>query len=144
MRQFETGATRDTSKGKLEYTGFLDARTLRRYAQYMHKFRRQPDGNYRDPDNWKKGIPLDSFMSSLFRHVMDVWEIHEYGESRREETGELVDLEEAICGVIFNAHGYLFEHLKNGSQLAEGKQVSHGERSEGEHASPIQPGGTTV
>lgn len=125
MRTFDSGATRDTSKGKLEYTGFLDSRVLRRYAEYMHKFRRQPDGNYRDPDNWKRGIPLDSYVASLFRHVMDVWEIHEYGQSKRNETGELIDLEEALSAIIFNAHGYLYE-LQHGTQLANRQQALHG------------------
>ena len=107
IRTFDSGATRDTDSGKLDYEGFLSPLTLPRYAEYMHSHRRQSDGNVRPSDNWQKGIPLDAYMKSLWRHLIEVWSLH------RLETGERdFSIEEALCAIIFNASGYLHELLK--------------------------------
>lgn len=106
MRTFETGATRDTDSGKLDYEGFLSPLVLERYAQYMDEHRRQADGAFRDSDNWQKGIPRDAYMKSLWRHFMDAWKAHR-GLSIR------VSIEEALCAVLFNAMGYLHEILRD-------------------------------
>lgn len=104
VRQFESGATRDTEEGKLDYEGFLSPIALGRFAQYMHKHRVQSDGSLRDSDNWQKGIPLDAYMKSMWRHFHDVWTLHRgYGEG---------ELEEALCALWFNVQGYLHERLK--------------------------------
>ncbi len=100
MREFTTGATRDTDEGKYDFEGFLSPIVLVRYAEYMHKHRVQADGAVRDSDNWQKGIPSEAYMKSLLRHVMDVWLLHR-GEPAREE------LEWALCAVLFNAMGLL-------------------------------------
>jgi hypothetical protein len=71
----------------------------------MHKHRIQSDGSLRASDNWQKGIPLDAYMKSQWRHHMDWWSLHRAGGSQE-------DLEEAICAVLFNAQGYLHELLK--------------------------------
>lgn len=107
VRQFDTGATRDTDNGKLDYEGFISAPVWERFARYMHTNRTLPDGSLRDSDNWQKGIPTDAYMKSGFRHFMDWWLLHR-GYSARPG----VDLEEALCAVIFNAQGYLHEILK--------------------------------
>ena len=76
-RLFDTGATRDTDANKLDFEGFLSPRVLRQYAEYMHKcrLRNQPHGEaLRASDNWQKGMPKDSYMKSLVRHVMELWE----------------------------------------------------------------------
>lgn len=106
MREFETGATRDTDQGKLDYEGFLSPLVIERYARYMHKNRYKSNGNVRDGDNWQHGIPKDVYMKSLWRHFMDVWKNHRNIESQS-------DMEEALCGVLFNAMGYMFEILKD-------------------------------
>jgi len=111
VRKFDTGATRSSQEGKLEYRRFLSPTALRRYAEFMHKFRVQPDGTYREPDNWKKGIPRDSYMDSLGRHFMELWLIHD-GQEARDEKGDIVDLQTVLCAIIFNAMGYLHEDLK--------------------------------
>jgi len=118
-REFSTGATRDTEQGKLDYEGFLSPKVLRRYAQYLNKHRTMRDGSTRDSDNWQKGIPKDVYMKSLLRHTMDVWEWHRHG--RVAPGGAFHD---ALCAVMFNAMGYLFEELRDegpqeGSQKAE-------------------------
>lgn len=106
MRTFETGATRDSDDGKLDYEGFLSPLALERYAKYMHKHRKQADGQMRDSDNWQKGIPREAYMKSLWRHMFDVWCIH------RDVDDRTVPLDEALCAVIFNAMGMLHEHEK--------------------------------
>lgn len=104
VRSFDSGATRDTDEGKLQYEGFLSPRVLRRFAQYMHKHRVQSDGNLRDADNWQKGIPEDAYIDSLMRHIMDVW-LHQRGEGQLAEE----DYEDALCAAMFNVQGLLFE-----------------------------------
>jgi hypothetical protein len=104
-RVFETGAVRDTDLNKLDYEGFIHPLVLERFAEYMHKHRIQSDGKLRDSDNWQKGIPKDAYMKSGWRHFMDWWKEHR-GVKSREGT------EEALCAVIFNSMGYLFEILK--------------------------------
>lgn len=106
MRTFETGATRDSDEGKLDYEGFIDPWVLEAYAMYMHKHRIQADGQLRDSDNWQKGMPKEQYMKSLLRHVIDVWQKHRIGDAD-------VEMDEALCAVIFNAMGYLHE-IQNG------------------------------
>jgi hypothetical protein len=108
MREFETGATRDNDANKLDYDGFLSPLVLKRYAEYLHKHRVQADGKIRASDNWQKGIPLSAYMKSLWRHFMDVWTRHHYPSVKFPD----MELQEALCAVIFNASGYLHELLK--------------------------------
>lgn len=104
IRKFETGATRDSDIGKLDYEGFLSPLVIERYAEYMHKHRVQPDGNLRESDNWQKGMPLKEYMKSGWRHFMDWWKHHRGNKA--------VDIEEVLCALIFNSMGYLYEVLK--------------------------------
>lgn len=106
MREFETGATRDNDTDKFDYEGFLSPLAMERYAEYMHKHRKQADGKLRDSDNWQHGIPLDSYMKSMWRHFMDVWKIH------RGLRVSGVSQEEALCALLFNVMGMLHELLK--------------------------------
>ncbi len=106
MRNFSTGATRDSDDDKVDYEGFLSPSALKRYAEYMHSHRKQSDGKMRDSDNWQKGIPLDCYMKSLWRHVVEMWTAHRSG-LRCGHT-----LEDLLCAVIFNAFGYLHEITK--------------------------------
>jgi len=109
MREFETGATRDTDEGKLDYEGFLSPLVLYRYAEYMHKHRIQADGKLRDSDNWQKGIPIDAYMKSMWRHFFDVWALHRDKEWVATEKNQ----EEALCALMFNVAGMLHEVLRN-------------------------------
>jgi len=106
IRKFDTGATRDTEENKLDYEGFLSPRVLERYAKYMDKHRVQSDGTLRTSDNWQKGIPKDVYIKSAHRHFVDWWKEHRGYKSRE-------GLEDALCGVLFNTMGYLYEVLKN-------------------------------
>ena len=104
VRTFGSGANRGSEKGKLDYEGFLSPLVLRRYAEYLHGHRYLEDGETRASDNWQRGIPITSYMKSLWRHLMTLWSGH------RGWTED--DIEDALCGIIFNASGYLHEILK--------------------------------
>ena len=106
MRTFETGATRNSDEDKYDYEGFLSPAVLKRFAQYMHEHRKQADGNLRSGDNWQKGMPVESYMQSMWRHFMDVWCNH-----RGVKTD--ADMEEALCALLFNVQGMLFEVLRS-------------------------------
>ena len=112
MAQFETGATRNKDENKFDFEGFLSPRVLERYGQYMHSHRSQKDGTMRASDNWQLGIPIPRYMKSLWRHFFDVWKLHRGLTATDPDSGKPVDLETALCGVLFNASGMLHETLK--------------------------------
>jgi hypothetical protein len=113
MREFPTGATRDSDENKIDYEGFISPLVLKRYGEYMNKHRVQADGKLRDSDNWQKGIPKDDYMKSLFRHYMDLWLHHRHWPQEAIEK----DLEDVLCAVLFNIQGYLSEVLKDKRKL---------------------------
>jgi hypothetical protein len=105
-RYFPSGAYRDGQDGKLDYEGFLSPAALLRYAEYMDANRLQSDGVMRDSDNWQQGIPVNSYMKSMWRHFIDAWTQHR----KTDANGYNQDaLETSLCAVIFNAFGYLHE-----------------------------------
>ena len=105
IRQFNTGATRDTDVGKNDYEGYLDPKVIEMYGNYMTKHRKQSDGNLRDSDNWKKGIPRDAYIKSAWRHFLDVWMEHRGYKSKD-------GMDEALMALLFNIMGYAYELLK--------------------------------
>lgn len=108
LRTFETGATRDTAEDKHEPWGFTSALVEKRFCAYMHHHREQSDGELRDSDNWKKGIPVDAYYHSLSRHIQDLRLIMEgFNYEAREDS-----LEEVLCSVLFNVQGMLHETIK--------------------------------
>jgi hypothetical protein len=109
QREFSSGAVRDTDVGKLDYEGFLSPLVFERFAQYMHEHRKLADGSIRASDNWQRGIPLDSYMKSGFRHFMEWWKLHRSADDNG------LRVEDALCGVMFNVQGYLHEILKSRS-----------------------------
>ncbi len=110
IRKFDTGATRDTVDGKLNYRKALSPVVLQRYVQYLNAHRKQADGSMRDFDNWKKGIPIEAYFEGLGRHDMAVWLLHD--EFPAEDNHGPVDIEDTLCAIIFNASGWLHELLK--------------------------------
>jgi hypothetical protein len=102
FRSFDTGATRDLDDDKYDYEAFLSPLVIEAFGAYMHRKRKMADGSLRDGDNWQKGIPLDSYMKSAWRHLHEWWFQHRRGS---------VD-EDALCALLFNVQGYLHEHLK--------------------------------
>lgn len=109
IRTFNTGATRDIAQGKLDYTRALCPLVLERYVQYLNKHRKQPDGSFRDFDNWKKGLPFRESFSSLGRHNGDLWKMIE-GFAAHDNHG-LCNIDDTLCAIIFNASTMLRERL---------------------------------
>jgi len=108
VRVFETGATRDTDEGKLDFDGFLSPYFLRAFAEYMHRHRVQSDGQLRASDNWQRGIPREQYRKSAWRHFFDWWRVHRTG-------GDPVEL---ACALFFNIQGDTHEYLKTVQQEA--------------------------
>lgn len=104
LRKFESGATRTSEEGKFDYEGFLSPLVIREFGAFMHKNRLQPDGTLRESDNWQKGIPLDAYMKSKWRHFWETWHIHRGGKG---------NIKESLCAELFNTMGYLHEILKD-------------------------------
>ena len=103
IREFKTGATRNSDDGKFDYEGFNHPIVEWQFACYMHKHRKLEDGSLRDGDNWQKGIPRDQLMKSLMRHVMDLHLIHK-GHSVVGENDEMVTIVDALMGIRFNVN----------------------------------------
>lgn len=108
MRTFETGATRDDDANKIDYDGFISPYALKAFGEYMHRHRVQADGSLRDSDNWQKGIPMDAYRKSLWRHFHEAWTMLREGDSGPATI-------EALCAMQFNVQGLLHELTKPGS-----------------------------
>lgn len=109
MREFETGATRDSDEDKYDYEGFLNPLVIEAFGEYMHRHRFQRDGKVRASDNWQKGIPIDAYMKSLLRHVHALWMAHR-GYLTKESW------KESAMAIWFNTQGYTLEMLKKEQQ----------------------------
>lgn len=105
LRNFSTGAIRDTASGKHDYDGFVSPLVLEAFGTYMDFNRLLPDGATRDSDNWQKGIPMPVYVKSGFRHFVEWWREHRGYASHEGVVW-------ALCGLLFNANGYLHEYLK--------------------------------
>jgi hypothetical protein len=108
-RIFESGASRDTDEGKLDHEAFRSPIVDRRYGEFMHKNRIQPNGEMRSGDNWQLGLSLDAYVKSGVRHVLD-WRLMHRGYNPVDPANP--DIEEVLCAIIFNCSGYLYEVLK--------------------------------
>lgn len=105
-RTFNTGAYRNPDDTKLDYEGFLHPSVLEQYAKYMQKHRKMEDGTLRDSDNWQKGIPVDSYMKSMWRHFHAVWSRYRGLETPDTQL-------ENLSAMMFNVMGMMFELLKD-------------------------------
>lgn len=106
IRKFESGAIRDVEDNKHDPEGFLSPIVIHRFNEYMNKHRKQSDGKLRDSDNWQMGIPTGAYMKSLWRHFLDLWMEHRGYDSRE-------GIEDALCAIMFNSMGYLYEIIKD-------------------------------
>ncbi len=107
MRQFPSGATRNTDEGKIDPKGFIHPLVTLSFCRYMHEHRKQADGTLRASDNWCKGIPRDAYASSLERHLLDV-KLIMAGYASHAATSSL---SEALNACLFNVQGLLLEVL---------------------------------
>lgn len=111
VRQFQSGATRNTADNKHDYEGFFNPAVVYEFGRYMHSHRRQRDGSLRDSDNWQKGIPFAIYVKSLLRHTLDFWRLHRGYTVIDPDTGIPATKQELLCAIMFNAMGYLKELL---------------------------------
>lgn len=115
LRQFSSGATRNLDNNKYDYEGFLSPLVIEAFGKYMHSHRLQKDGTMRDSANWQRGIPLDVYMKSGWRHFFDWWKLHRGLDATSPEDGHKIDKVEALCALMFNVQGYMHELLKEQS-----------------------------
>ena len=111
MRTFDTGATRDTDSDKPDFDGFLSPLALEAFAEYMHRHRQVADGSLRASDNWQKGMPLDEYRKSAWRHFFAFWKTSRDPKFDHDSVATV----DAACGVLFNIMGYLHEALRDRS-----------------------------
>lgn len=112
MREFSTGATRNSDDNKYVYNGFNSAFVEESFAKYMHEHRFQADGKVRAADNWKKGIPIEAYHASLHRHYIDLWKMLESGERWVVDSdGKSVDIIHVLNAIRFNVNGMLYHLL---------------------------------
>lgn len=114
LRQWPSGAVRDQADDKPEYGGYLSPQVIACYGRYMLRHQRLPTGGQRSSRNWQRGIPREAYLQSLLRHVVDVWLQHEGHPTEARE-----GLADALCGILFNASGYLYEVLNGRDVGAE-------------------------
>jgi len=116
MRNFDTGATRDTDEGKNDYEGYLSFPVIEAYGNYMTQHRKQADGKLRDSDNWQKSFGdkhYDVCIKSLWRHFLDFWAIHRGYKRIDKINGHEITLIEAGCAMLFNIIAYMHIYLIN-------------------------------
>ena len=113
IRQFESGATRDSEDSKNDYEGFLHPLVIQAFGDYMTRHRKQSDGKLRDSDNWQKMFGekhKDVCIKSMWRHFLDLWLFHRGYEGRD-------NIEDALAGIIFNAQAYWLKILNEKEEL---------------------------
>jgi hypothetical protein len=76
-----------------------------RFCEYMLKHQYQTDGTKRTSDNWQKGMPKDTYMQGLKRHVLHLWTRHRGYLVLDDHAGP--NIEEDLCAIMFNVQGYL-------------------------------------
>ena len=111
-RTFSSGATRDSDHGKLDFEGFLSPLALQEFAKYMHENRVQSDGTLRASDNWQKGIPVEVYMKSMWRHFFAVWSVYREDRAGSLRVGAGDEEIRNLCALMFNVQGMLHELVK--------------------------------
>jgi hypothetical protein len=90
----------------------------------MTKHRKQANGQLRDSDNWQKGMPKDVYIKSMWRHFLDVWFIHRGCKRFDKQRNEEITIDEALCALLFNVMGYLFEVLKKPKEETSQERIN--------------------
>jgi hypothetical protein len=116
IRTFASGATRSSAEGKPEYAGYLSPQVILAFGAYMYKHQLQPDGQLRSSRNWQKGIDRESYMQSMFRHFVEVWNLYEATKD-----GTLTDvgvdtIVDSLMALMFNVQGMAHELIKDHSK----------------------------
>ena len=89
QRHYPSGAIRDSNEGKIRWD-LVPKECLKRVAiRYTEGAKK-----YKDPDNWKKGIPDESYKESMERHMMQ----YLLGERN----------EDHLAAIVFNVFGLMW------------------------------------
>jgi hypothetical protein len=99
MRNFKTGARRDSADDKESYTESISQLALRRYAFYM-KSKEKLYGK----GNWRKGIPKEVYLDSLLRHLNKFL--------IEKQDGIVIEESDHLAACFFNLQGYMHEEEK--------------------------------
>lgn len=117
MREFDSGAIRDTAENKPSYAGFFSPLVLKRYGEYMLKHQKMPNGEMRNADNWKGLFGKDHMKvchDSKKRHDMDLDLIMDgYPELSRDS------FEDVLCAIMFNTMAMLYKIEKDKYETSE-------------------------
>jgi hypothetical protein len=119
-REFETGATRSSDEGRYDPEGYMSPLVEERFSEYMLRHQYQADGKVRDSDNWQKGMPRETYMKGMKRHVLHLWLRHRGFEPN--DPNAATDIEEDLCAILFNAQGYL--HTLMAEQHSEAERYT--------------------
>jgi len=116
-RVFDTGAKRSSAEGKVDLEGYLSPIALMEYGKHMLAAEM---GGKRSSDNWQKGMPLEDYMKSMFRHFHTVWLKH-----RGHQKGDIVT---DLMAMWFNVQGYTHEVLKKRNEPMTATEVREREK----------------
>ena len=84
-QKFDTGAHRDTSEGKGRFD-LLPCEAITRLAKHFEAGAKK----YSD-DNWRKGIPLNRYLDSAFRHL------YKFMDGQRDEDHAIAAAWNILC-----------------------------------------------
>lgn len=97
VTKFSTGAIRDVQDGKEDYTETISWTAFKRYAQYLtDKKSKYGAGNF------KKGIPISSYESSMLRHIQKYM-------ANKYENGNIETDQDHLSAILFNVFGIIHE-----------------------------------
>ncbi len=100
MREWSTGAVRDSDNTKEDYIESISWLTLMRYAYYM----KAQESRY-GRGNWIKGIPEEEYEKSLMRHIQKYIANKYYSANLEPEVDHL-------SAALFNLQGLIHEQEK--------------------------------
>lgn len=103
VTRFKTGAIRDDQSGKFDIAEYMSPLALGRFYEWMRKSAEKYGAG-----NWRKGIPPDSALKSLRRHLWLV-DLKEYGVDLEPDTDHLAA---AMFNIMIKLHDEEVEKLK--------------------------------
>ena len=106
MHEYQTGASCSSEAGRPNYDGYFSGHFLKAFGEYMLKHQTRADGETRQSDNWKRGIPMDRHHRSLIRHAIE-YKIYCDGPESCDE--KKIDM---LCAIVFRAQGLIHEIME--------------------------------
>lgn len=100
LRKYPSGAVRDSNEGKIRWD-LVPKECLERVAIHYTNGAKK----YEDPNNWKKGIPDESYKESAERHLM------QYLLGKRDE--------DHLAAIVFNVFGLMWNEIQRENSIKE-------------------------